>query len=72
VESGVVKRFIEFLSFEENPKLQYEALWAITNITSGTSEQTKVVLECGAIPPIIKILYSVHFDLVDQCNKKKK
>ena len=42
IKCGIIPRMVTFLAYNNMPKLQYEAAWALTNITSGTSEQTRV------------------------------
>ena len=51
---------------DDNAPLLFEAAWTLTNISSGTSEHTRVVIDNGAIPIFVNLVRCPHADVREQ------
>merc|ERR1719356_757198 len=66
IATGAIPRFVAFLKEVQRPDLQFEAAWVLTNIASGTAEQTRVVVDQGALPVFVQLLGSPNDDVREQ------
>uniref|UniRef100_A0AAY5KV89 Importin subunit alpha n=1 Tax=Esox lucius TaxID=8010 RepID=A0AAY5KV89_ESOLU len=66
IKSGILPILVKCLERDDNPSLQFEAAWALTNIASGTSQQTQAVVKSNAVPLFLRLLHSPHQNVCEQ------
>jgi hypothetical protein len=64
IDSGLLAIFIGALTCDDDPALQFEVVWALTNIASTTF--TNVVVEAGPIPGLVRLLECPHAEIREQ------
>ncbi|KAK9218754.1 hypothetical protein WN943_007391 [Citrus x changshan-huyou] len=60
-----IDQFSKLLSVERRAPID-EAAWALSNVAFGNSENTKVVIDHGAVPIFVKLLASSSDDVREQ------
>ncbi len=63
---NLVPKLIVYLENFDDTGLQFEAAWALTNIASGTSDQTKAVISAGGVPKFVALLGSKAANVAEQ------
>ena len=66
IQSNFLPIFVQYLTYDKYPDLQFEAAWALTNIASGSSYQTQAVADANALPPLLYLLNSRHSNVCEQ------
>lgn len=66
IQSGILPILVDCLQCEDNASLQFEAAWALTNIASGSSQQTQAVVQAGAVSHFMQLLQSKHQNVCEQ------
>jgi hypothetical protein len=65
IEAGLLPFLVDWLRSPE-VQVQFEAVWALTNMASGTSEQTSAIMNAGAVSIIASMLKSPSPGVVEQ------
>jgi len=63
---NIVSKLVSFLDRDSERRLQFEATWSLTNIASGTSAHTLLVVRAGALAPLIRLLDSSSVEIREQ------
>mmetsp|Transcript_45341 Transcript_45341/g.66779 ORF Transcript_45341/g.66779 Transcript_45341/m.66779 type:complete len:563 (+) Transcript_45341:167-1855(+) len=64
IDCGVLPTFVSLLSRNDFLDIQFEASWALTNVAS--TEYTRVIVDIGAVPPLVALLTSPSADVREQ------
>jgi len=66
IDANMLPILVDCLTKDDQPNLQFEAAWALTNIASGVSSQTQAVVQAGAVEHFLRLLRSQHQNVCEQ------
>lgn len=66
IDANLVPRLLEFMHLDSLPHLQLESAWALTNVASGTTQQTQTIIDKQGIPAFVRLLSSKHPEVAEQ------
>lgn len=66
VAAGAVPLLTDLLPIQGSCRLQFEAAWALVNVTASDSECTLAVVQAGAVPLFVHLLASPCVDVAEQ------
>ncbi|BFZ25031.1 hypothetical protein BsWGS_28070 [Bradybaena similaris] len=66
IQAGIIPRLVQYLYMDNRRSLQLEAAGALTHIVAGTTQQTQVVINAGAVPVFIRLLSAPTEDIQNQ------
>mmetsp|Transcript_12870 Transcript_12870/g.28173 ORF Transcript_12870/g.28173 Transcript_12870/m.28173 type:complete len:760 (+) Transcript_12870:194-2473(+) len=66
INAGLLPITVELCSSDTSLEIRFEALWSLTNIASGTSEQTRALVDAGGAAAFVEALSSQSEHVVEQ------
>eukprot|EP01017_Pseudomicrothorax_dubius_P030515 TRINITY_DN3818_c0_g1_i1.p1 TRINITY_DN3818_c0_g1~~TRINITY_DN3818_c0_g1_i1.p1 ORF type:complete len:482 (-),score=99.09 TRINITY_DN3818_c0_g1_i1:183-1628(-) len=66
IDINLVPRLLYFMERDDQPHLQLEAAWALTNVCSGSTFQTKSIIDKGGIKSFVRLLKNRPLNISEQ------
>jgi len=67
INAGIVNDMMNLLQSEDTPaKIRFECAWALTNVASGASKHTRVVVDAGGLETFVHILANETGEIQEQ------
>lgn len=66
IRAGMVPSFVRHLGCADNPRLQFEATWVLTNLASDQTDSAQVVVDAGGMEALVPLLDSPDDDVREQ------
>jgi len=68
IKAGILPLLVDFLTpkFDDKTDYQYECAWILTNIASGSSDNTNAIVNVGVVPLLVNLLKSSDVRVMEQ------